>query len=111
MRRLEPDHRTGLPEPLHGIQQQTAELDHRDVAGAKSLGGAIGDPSHRLPHGDVLVGDARQPREVAGLHRRAVLQVVVGGMAQDRTEIRIHLDARTHHVERPPGLLGDHRIA
>src|SRR6185369_8913121 len=60
-----------------GLHHQAAEGDHGDVAGADALERTVGDRAHAFPHRDVLVGNAGDAGEVAGLHGGAILAVHV----------------------------------
>src|ERR1700722_14174522 len=60
-----------------GFVHQLAKFDHGEITGAKSLSAAVGDRAHRLPHRDVLIGNAAYAREVAELHGIPVLQIVI----------------------------------
>src|SRR5262249_11284097 len=90
------------------VDPQAAQIDDPDVARAEPLLGAVGDAgaAHRLPHGDVLVGNAGDAGEVAELHRLAVLQVVVVARAPV-AEVLVEIDAGLRAVELAPALLVD----
>src|SRR3954470_4011492 len=59
------------------LHHQPAERRDRDVARAKPLDRAVADRPHAFPHRDVLVRDARNAGEVAGLHGGPILEVIV----------------------------------
>src|SRR5450631_1953046 len=88
------------------IDHDAAKLHDGDIACAEPLVRAIGDRSHGLPHRDVLVRNAVDPGMAAGLHRVAILQVVVGNRA-DAMEVRIEIDADLRATELAPFVLID----
>src|SRR4029079_17383987 len=103
-----PDVRFGGPDRsvlvAHGagrLHHQAAECDHRHVAGADTLLGAIADRAHRFPHGDVLVRNPADAGEVALLHRGAVLTVKIVARPH-AVEIVIDVDPPLQHIELAP---------
>src|SRR5215213_2789634 len=103
------DRRPAVLHRMCGINHQAAERRHRDIARAEALGRTVADWAHALPHRDVLVRDAGDAREVALLHRRAILLVVVVART-DAVEIRIDVHAPLQHVELAPGVGIDARL-
>lgn len=65
------------PRRLQCVQRALPEFDDRQIAGTESVPGAICDRPHGHPHREILIGNAVNAGEIAGLHRLAVLAVVV----------------------------------
>src|ERR1700692_4707415 len=79
------------------------KLDDRNIAGAKSFLGAVGDTSasHGFPHRDVLIGKAPDAGEIPKLHRLAILPVIVLARAEF-AKLRIKIDADLRAAELAP---------
>src|SRR6202011_1807851 len=90
--------RTAFGHCARRLDHETAERHHGDVGSADTLLAAVADRPHAFPPRDILIGNARNAGEVAGLHGGAILQVVVFARA-DAIEIRVDVDAPLQHVE------------
>src|SRR5262245_8833495 len=93
-----PDRGLAVAATVRGLDHQAAEGAHGDVADADALLAAVADRAHRLPHGDILIGNALDAGEVAGRHRRAVLPVEIVRRA-DVVEVAIDVLAPFEDVE------------
>src|ERR1700738_599564 len=60
--------RTAFGHCARRLDHETAERHHGDVGSADTLLAAVADRPHAFPHRDILIGNARNAGEVAGLH-------------------------------------------